>query len=58
MGAFPSQQGAFTTLKELVNVHREKYQSLVNFYYKKLALGQICKLEDSLIVDHKCYNAP
>lgn len=55
MGAFPSQQGAFTTLKELVNVHREKYQSLVDFYYKKLALGQSCKLEDSLIVDHKCY---
>ncbi|KAH0811943.1 hypothetical protein GEV33_010848 [Tenebrio molitor] len=49
--AFPPQQGVFDKLKELVNVQREKHQSLVDFYYRKLGLGHACKLDDHVTVD-------
>jgi hypothetical protein len=49
--AFPPQQGVFDKLKELVNVQREEHQSLVDFYYRKLALGHACKLDDHIVVD-------
>jgi hypothetical protein len=48
---FPPQQGVFDKLKELVNVQREKHQSLVDFYYRKLGLGHACKLDDHVTVD-------
>lgn len=49
--AFPSQAGVFSKLKELVNTERDKNQNLVDFYYRKLSLGQSCKLADATVAD-------
>lgn len=51
VNAFPPQARVFMKLKELVNVERERNQNLVDFYYRKLCLGQSCKLADEVIVD-------
>ncbi|KAJ8931346.1 hypothetical protein NQ314_015755 [Rhamnusium bicolor] len=49
--SFPVQQCVFSKLKDLVNIERSASQSLVDFFYQKLSLGQYCKLQDRIIVD-------
>lgn len=51
LAAFPSLTGIYFKLKDFVNNERPRNQNPVDFYYKKLSLGQSCKLAEDVIVE-------
>lgn len=48
---FPASRGLAARLHDLVTTNKRREEKVLDFYYKKLALGKSCELNDSMICD-------